>query len=154
MKILFVCLGNICRSPIAEGVMKHLAGEAFLDWEIDSAATNSYHLGEPPHKCSQQVCLEHGIDISSQRARRFSHIDFEKYDKIYPMATDVLHDIRDISGHYFNENKVQLFLDELYPGEQKSVTDPWYGTLEGYYPVFDEIEACCSIILNRYKTIA
>jgi protein-tyrosine phosphatase len=152
MKILFVCLGNICRSPIAEGVMKHFVGEAFLDWEIDSAATNSYHIGEPPHKHSQQVCLEHGIDISGQRARRFSHTDFDKYDKIYAMATDVLDEIKDLSGHYFNDRKVQLFLNEMYPGENKSVTDPWYGTLEGYYPVFDQIQDCCKIILDRYKT--
>ena len=139
------------RSPIAEGVMKHLLKQSDLDWQIDSASTNTFHTGEAPHKYSQKVCLEKGVDISAQRARRFTTADYEKYNKIYALATDVLDDIKQLSGKQFNSEKVELFLEEMYPGENKSVTDPWYGTLEGYYPVYDQIEACCKLILNRYR---
>jgi len=151
MKILFVCLGNICRSPIAEGVMKHICGLEHLDWEFDSAGTESYHIGQAPHVHSQQVCLEHGIDISKQRARRYTHADIAKYDKIYALATDVYEEIKDISGHYFDENKIELFLSDLYPDENRSVKDPYYGELKGYYDTFDEIQQGCQAIQNRYK---
>ena len=86
MKILMVCLGNICRSPIAEGVLRHKVKEHGLDWTVESAGTNPYHTGEAPHKYSQKVCLTHGIDISGQRARTFTKNDFEAYDVIYAFA--------------------------------------------------------------------
>lgn len=151
MKILFVCLGNICRSPIAEGVMKHSCGLEQLDWEIDSAGTESYHIGQAPHEHSQRVCLENGIDISKQRARKFTHADIAKFDKIYALASDVYEEIKDISGHYFNPDKVELFLKELYPDENRSVVDPYYGNLDGYYDVFDEINEGCKAIIQHYK---
>src|SRR5215217_2755406 len=102
MRILIVCLGNICRSPIAEGVLRHMAQQHGLDWTIHSAGTNSYHTGEAPHKYSQAVCNTHGIDISTQRARRFSASDIDKYDLIYAMADDVLDDIRHQAGGKMN----------------------------------------------------
>ncbi len=151
MKILFVCLGNICRSPIAEGVMKYECSLENLDWIIESAGTESYHIGQPPHEYSQQVCLEKGIDISSQRARKFTHADIANYDKIYALASDVFDEIKDISGHYFNSEKVELFLKELYPDENRSVVDPYYGQLKGYYDVFDEINQGCKAIIQHYK---
>lgn len=150
MRILFVCLGNICRSPIAEGVMKKLSHDHKLNWEIDSAATNNYHIGEAPHKFSQQVCSEHGVNISMQLARKFSAEDFDKFDLIYAMADDVLSEIKQISGSSFISSKAILFLNELYPNENRSVTDPWYGDKDGYYVVYDEIEACCKKILSKY----
>ena len=150
MKILFVCLGNICRSPIAEGVMKELAEKNNLNWFIDSAGTESYHIGKAPHHHSQAVCKENGIDISSQAARKFIKEDIEKFDKIYALASDVLNEIRYIAGNKMNPEKVVLFLDELYPNQRKSVTDPWYGDKEGYYPVFDEIKLCCAEIVKKY----
>ena len=150
MKILVVCLGNICRSPIAEGLLQHLAKEKKLDWIIESAGTESYHIGEPPHRSSQQVCIENGINISTQRAIKFQANAFEKYDKIYAMAEDVLEEIKKISGAKYNASKVDLFLNELYPKENRSVKDPWYGNLDGYYEVFDEIEKCSRVIVERY----
>src|SRR5882757_6521724 len=80
MKILMVCLGNICRSPLAEGILQDKAFKAGLNWSVESAGTNSYHIGEPPHHLSQKVARQHGIDISKQRARRFVAEDFEIYD--------------------------------------------------------------------------
>lgn len=153
MKILMVCLGNICRSPIAEGILKEYIHQYKLPWIVDSAGTESYHVGEPPHPHSQRVCIENGIDISKQRATKFYHSEMEKYDKIYAMSVDVFDEIRQICGKKFDENKVDLFLNELYPGENRSVKDPWYGELDGYYDVYDEIEKGCKAIVDRYMTI-
>lgn len=150
MKILMVCLGNICRSPIAEGVLQHLADEQKLNWTVESAGTNHYHIGEAPHKSSQKVCKEKGIDISNQRARRFRKEDFEKYDLIFALATDVIDEMKSLTGNHFQPQKVQLLLDVIYPNENKSVTDPWYGNEDGYYPVFDEIKKCCEAIVVKY----
>src|ERR1700759_1071281 len=81
MRILMVCLGNICRSPLAEGILQHKADAAGLDWQVDSAGTNGYHTGEAPHHLSQKVARHHGLDISRQRARKFQAADFQQYDK-------------------------------------------------------------------------
>lgn len=144
-----VCLGNICRSPIAEGVLQHLVTESELPWQVASAGTNRYHTGEAPHKSSQKVCREHGIDISNQRARTFVADDFDRYDRIYALATDVLADIKAISGSKFNAEQCCLLMDVLEPGKNQSITDPWYGTEEGYYPVFDQIKKCCEAIIEQ-----
>ncbi len=146
-----VCLGNICRSPIAEGVLQHLANKQHLNWTVESAGTNQFHIGEQPHQSSQKVCKENGIDISHQRARRFKTEDFMEYDLIFALATNVIDEIKTITEVHFNATKVQLLLDVIYPGENKSVTDPWYGTEAGYYPVFDEIKKCCEAIVIKYK---
>jgi protein-tyrosine phosphatase len=151
MKILFVCLGNICRSPIAEGVLQHLIETMPLDWQTDSAGTEFFHVGGEPHQFSQQVCRENGIDISQQKARQFTRQDMDRFDKIYVMATDVYKNLREIAGDSFDAYKVDFFLNELYPGENRSVTDPWYGGLEGYYPVYDEIRKGCEAIVKKYQ---
>jgi protein-tyrosine phosphatase len=139
MKILMVCLGNICRSPLAEGILKHKAKEAGLNWTVESAGTNGYHVGEAPHHLSQKVAKLNGIDICNQKARRFVKEDFDRYDKIYAMADDVLDDIRRIAKEKFDASKVDLFLNELHPGEDRSVPDPWYGTEPGYHEVYQLI---------------
>lgn len=146
-----VCLGNICRSPIAEGVLKHKAKEAGLDWVVESAGTESYHIGEAPHKYSQKVCKTHGIDISHQRARHFTAADLKQYDKIYAFAADVHNAIKRICGPGADLSNVDYFLNELEAGCNGSVTDPWYGTEEGYLPVYQQIEKTCTLIINKYK---
>jgi protein-tyrosine phosphatase len=151
MKILMVCLGNICRSPLAEGILQDKAAGAGLDWHVDSAGTNGYHVGEAPHPLSQKVALIHGIDISKQRARRFVADDFERYDKIYAMAEDVVSDIRRIAKNKFDESKVELLLNELYPGKDMDVPDPWYGAEPGYHEVYSLIEEACGVIVERHK---
>ncbi len=150
MRILMVCLGNICRSPIAEGLMKDIIKQNNLDWTVFSAGTENYHIGEPPHLFSQKICQKNGVDISRQRARLFDVADMEKYDKIYAMATDVLKAIRQKAGRQFDETKISLFLDELYPGQSRSVPDPWYGPEEGYEEVFDMIQKTCKAIIFKY----
>jgi len=151
MKILMVCLGNICRSPLAEGILRHKAKGAGLDWTIDSAGTNSYHIGEPPHKLSQKVARLNGIDICEQRARRFTAEDFDKYDKIYALANDVLFDIKEIAGKKFDETKVDLFMNELKEGQNLDVPDPWYGPEPGYHEVYKLIEEVCNRIIEKYS---
>ncbi len=151
MKVLFVCIGNICRSPIAEGVLKDLSKRNEMNWYIESAGVRDYHIGKPPHEYSQDICKVNKINISDQKAQQFKLSDLEKYDLIYAMATDVYDEIKSMAGEKFDENKVILFLEELYPGKNLSVVDPWYGDKEGYTPVFKQIEKACKVIIEKYK---
>lgn len=152
MKILMVCLGNICRSPIAEGVLQHKANKAGLKWQVDSAGTNGYHTGEPPHHLSQKVSMANGIDISHQQSRPFVKDDFSKYDVIYAMAADIISEMRRIGSEQFDEDKVVLFLNELYPGLNKNVPDPWYSNSDdAYEEVFDMIDRTCDVIIKKHN---
>lgn len=152
MKILMVCLGNICRSPLAEGILQKKADEAGLNWTVESAGTNGFHCGEAPHHLSQKVAKANGIDISSQISRQFTAADFAQYDKIYAMADDVAMEIKRIGSHHFNEKKVDYFLNELEPGSNKNVPDPWYGDEDGYVEVYNLINNACDAIIKNYLT--
>ena len=150
MKILMVCLGNICRSPLAEGILQHRAWEAGLQWSVESAGTNGYHNGEAPHRLSQKVAKLNGIDISQQRSRKFVPEDFERFDMIYAMAEDVVREMRRISGSRFRAEKVDLLMNILHPGQDRDVPDPWYGAEPGYHEVFRMIDdACKHLIASR-----
>ena len=144
-----VCLGNICRSPLAEGILEHKVKKAGLNWQVDSAGTNGYHTGDPPHKLSQKIAKLNGIDICHQRARRFVKEDFNRYDKIYALADDVLDEIKYIAKEKYHPAKVDLLLNELYPGQNRSVPDPWYGTEPGYHEAYKLIEAACEKIIQK-----
>lgn len=150
MKILMVCLGNICRSPLAEGILQEKIKKAGLNWEVDSAGTNGYHVGEQPHHLSQKVAKLRGIDISCQRCRRFVKEDFERFDKIYAMAGDVIEEIKWISKDKYNGQLVELLLNEVYPGKNKDIPDPWYGTEKGYHEAYDLIAEACDAIIKKY----
>ena len=145
-----VCLGNICRSPMAEGILQDKAFKAGLTWSIESAGTNSYHIGEPPHPLSQKIVRMKDIDISKQRARRFSAEDFEVYDKIYALAGDVIVEMKRIAGKKFQQSKVDLLMNELYPGKNMDVPDPWYGPEPGYHEVYKLIDKICDKIIEKY----
>ena len=149
MKILMVCLGNICRSPLAEGIMQHKVNKAGLDWQIDSAGTAGYHIGEQPHQLSQKVAKQNGIDISVQCCRQFVKEDMLHYDKIYVMDSSNYNDVRRISADLWDEEKVDLLLNELYPNQNKNVPDPWYGEEDGYHKVFEMIDKACEVILEK-----
>ncbi|MFZ9694824.1 MAG: low molecular weight protein-tyrosine-phosphatase [Chitinophagaceae bacterium] len=151
MKVLMVCLGNICRSPLAEGILKEKVRQAGLNWVVESAGTNRYHTGEAPHPLSQKVALHNGIDISAQRARSFIPEDIKQYDRIYALAGDVLEDIRKIAGANFDSNKVELLLNEQFPTENREVPDPYYGAEDGYHKVFAMIDEVCTTILEKYS---
>jgi protein-tyrosine phosphatase len=152
MKILMVCLGNICRSPLAEGILQHKALAAGLSWTVESAGTNGYHVGEPPHHLSQKVARMNGIEICDQRARRFVAEDFDKYDKIYALAADVMDDIKHIARQKFDPGKADLLMNELYPGRNMEVPDPWYGPEPGYHDVYKMIDKVCDKIIEKYST--
>jgi protein-tyrosine phosphatase len=152
MKILMVCLGNICRSPLAEGILKHKAKKAGLNWLVESAGTGGYHTGEPPHHLSQKVAKHNGIDICNQRARLYVRNFMQDYDKIYVMDAQNYNDIKRISGSLWEPSKVDLLLNELYPGENRAVKDPWYGTEPGYHEVYDLISKACDNIIKKYGT--
>jgi protein-tyrosine phosphatase len=151
MKILMVCLGNICRSPMAEGILQEKAFKAGLHWSVESAGTNGFHNGEAPHYLSQKVAKENGIDICNQRSRRFVADDFDRFDKIYAMAEDVLFDIKQIARKKFNGAKVDLLMNELYPEENRDVPDPWSGPEEEYHEAFRLIDAACDAIVKKYS---
>ena len=151
MTILMVCLGNICRSPLAEGILQQKIKAAGLNWTVDSAGTNGYHINESPHRLSQKVAKKRGIDISKQICRRFTVEDFEKFDKIYVMAADVVDEMKELTGNKFEDTKIDLLLNELYPGENKDIPDPWYGPEAGYNEVFDMIVEACEALIKKYK---
>ena len=149
MKILMVCLGNICRSPLAEGILRQKIAEKGLNWKVDSAGTNGYHVGEAPHHLSQKVARINGIDISSQRARRFEAADFDRFDLVFAMAGDVMEEMRRIARNRFDEQKADLLMNVLHPGSQQDVPDPWYGTEPGYHEVYEMIDKACDQIVER-----
>jgi protein-tyrosine phosphatase len=153
MKILMVCLGNICRSPLAEGILQKKAADAGLNWIVESAGTNGYHIGEPPHPLSQKVALQNGIDISKQRSRQFVKEDFERFDKIYAMSTDVLDDIKYLSKEKFDAKKIGLLLNELYPGKDRDIPDPWYGPEAGYHKAFKLINDSCEKLITKKLSV-
>jgi len=140
MKILMVCLGNICRSPLAEAVLRKKVRDAGLNWFIDSAGTNGFHTGEAPHHFTQKVAKANHIDISNLRARQFTALDCELFDKIYVMAADVLEEVKEIAGKQFNPGMTDYFFD------------PWYGGYDGFEKVYQLIDETCNAILKSYFT--
>jgi protein-tyrosine phosphatase len=152
MKILMVCLGNICRSPLAQGILEHKAKQAGLGWTVDSAGTGNWHIGEAPHHLSQKVARLNGIDICSQYARQFRKTDMLDFDKIYVMDKSNFRDVQQMSEELWDAAKTDLFLNELYPGKNMDVPDPWYGEEDGYHEVYKLIDAACDKIIEKYGT--
>jgi protein-tyrosine phosphatase len=131
--------------------MEQKVRQAGLGWELDSAGTtNGYHVGEAPHHLSQKVAKLHGIDISRQRARSFTGEDFQQFDRIYAMSADVLEQMKSISRKSYDARKADLLLNELYPGQNRSVPDPWYGPEPGYHEVYRLLDQACDAIIRRY----
>lgn len=141
MKILMVCLGNICRSPLAEGILRSKLNEEF---HIDSAGTGNWHVGQGPDKRSVAVAQKYGIDISAQRARQFSVSDFDEFDLIYVMDESNFEDVISLAKSEIHKSKVKLILGEWEDLSDKNVPDPYFGGDEGFENVFkmlDEVSA-------------
>lgn len=147
MRVLMVCLGNICRSPLAEGILKHKVRQNGLDWMVDSAGTGFWHVGELPDRRSIAVARKYGIDITDQRARQFQPADFERFDRILVMDTQNRRDVLRHARHEEHHAKVQLILDYLYPGRDESVPDPYYDD-DGFEEVFRMLDAACDKLLE------
>jgi protein-tyrosine phosphatase len=135
---------------MAEGILQEKAFRAGLNWSVESAGTNHYHTGEAPHPLSIKVAGINGVDISRQRARRFSAEDFLVYDRIYALANDVLRDIKRIAGKQFVPTKIDLLMNAAFPGQQLDVPDPWYGPEPGYHETFRLIDKCCDAVVENY----
>lgn len=147
VKILMVCLGNICRSPLAEGI---LASKLPLSqFTVASAGTENWHVGKKPDARSIAVAQKNGLNISSQRARQFSSADFDTFDFIYAMDTNNYADILSLAKIDSHKNKVHLLLNALYPDKNNSVPDPYYGLEDGFDTVFKMLDEACSEIAVR-----
>ncbi len=146
-----VCLGNICRSPLAEGVLQDKAWKAGLDWSVDSAGTGGWHIGEAPHHISQKVAKQNGIDISKQCCRKFVKEDLLDFDKIYVMDDNNYAEVKRIGKHFWDEKKVDFLMNELHPNKNESVPDPYFGNEADYKKVYAMIDEACDAIVAKYS---
>lgn len=147
-----VCLGNICRSPLAEGIMLKLIADRRLDLVVDSAGTSNYHIGESPDKRSIANAMKHGVDLGPLVARQFTVADFDAFDRIYVMDKSNLQNVLELSQNDLQKQKVDLLLNELYPGQHKEVPDPYFGGEQGFEEVFLMVEKACGIIADKVSS--
>lgn len=152
VKVLFVCMGNICRSPTAQGVFETLVSREGLAQHIaiDSAGTHAYHVGEPPDARAQQAALRRGVDLSSQRARKVQPEDFFEYDYVLAMDRSNYEALRDIC-HPDYEERLRLFLEFAPHLGEQDVPDPYYGGAQGFERVLDLIEAASAGLLAELR---
>ncbi len=151
-KILMVCLGNICRSPVAEGIMRCKSEKYGLDLQIDSAGTSNYHTGQCPDKRSMENAKKNGVDISRLKARQFSVSDFDRFDHIYVMDHSNYQDVIELARDENDKRKVDMILNALYPDSNMSVPDPYYGGEHGFENVFMLLDNACEILAQSFKT--
>jgi protein-tyrosine phosphatase len=150
VKILMVCLGNICRSPLAEGILaSKLPKDKFF---VDSAGTGAWHAGNQPDSRSIAVAKKHHLDISYQRARQFKVEDFDTFDYIYVMDKSNFRDVIRLAKNDKQKEKVEIILNELYPNENVDVPDPYYGIANGFEMVFQMLDEACNNIAAKLKT--
>ena len=149
MKVLMVCLGNICRSPLAEGILKHKVTQQGLDWEIDSAGTGAYHVGELPDVRSIAVAKKYGIDLTSQRARQFEVADFDNFDRIYVMDASNYRNVIHLARNEADRTKVELIRNVVRPDWNEQVPDPYWND-NGFEEVFQMLDEACDYIIKQY----
>ena len=149
-KILMVCLGNICRSPLAEGILKSkLPNDSFF---VDSAGTGDYHIGKKPDSRSIAVAERYGLDISNLKGRQFNALDFDLFDVIYAMDESNYRNIISLARNDQDKEKVRFILNEVYPDQNYNVPDPYYGGHDGFENVFKMLEACSIIAKSLIET--
>lgn len=147
-KILMVCLGNICRSPLSHGILESkLPKNNFL---VDSAGTLDFHVGNPPDKRSIQVAKNHNIRIENQSCRVIKSSDFETFDYIYVMDKNNYDTVLKLAPKN-HHNKVKMILNELFPNENVEVPDPYYGTLHNFEQVYQMLDEVCEVIANKLQ---
>ena len=146
-RILMVCLGNICRSPLAHGIMQSKLSEDH--YYVDSAGTAAYHIGDAPDKRSIAVAKQNDLDISTQSARQFKVSDFDAFDYIYAMDESNYSDIINIARNSDDIEKVKLFLEANPSIQNKNMPDPYYGGSDGFEYVFNLINETCDLLVKK-----
>lgn len=147
VKILMVCLGNICRSPLAVGLLaSKLPKDKFI---VDSAGTGNYHIGKQPDPRSILTAKKNGLDISNQRGRQFTSKDFDYFDYIYVMDSSNYDNVVELAKNDTQKNKVEMILNHLFPGENVDVPDPYYGLQNGFDMVYEMLDETCDIIAKK-----
>lgn len=147
VQILMVCLGNICRSPLAEGI---LASKLPKDkFRIDSAGTGSWHIGHTPDERSIATAKKNGLDISNQRGRQFSSADFDTFDYIFVMDSSNYETVISLAKSQEHKDKVRMILDELFPNENVDVPDPYFGLPNGFNMVYQMLDEVCDVISEK-----
>ncbi len=145
-----VCLGNICRSPLAEGLLAaKLPSDKFT---VDSAGTGDWHIGSCPDERSIEVAKRNGLDISKQRGRQFKVSDFDNFDYIYVMDSSNLSNVKALARNEEDRNKVKLILNELFPGENMDVPDPYFGLHDGFNKVYAMLDEATQNIADKLKS--
>ncbi len=149
VKILMVCLGNICRSPLAEGILaSKLPQDKFI---VDSAGTGNYHIGRQPDQRSILVAQKNGLDISHQKARQFSSKDFDEFDYIYVMDSSNYDNVIELAKSEAHKAKVDMILNHLFPGENVDVPDPYFGLQNGFDMVYEMLDETCTILAQKLQ---
>lgn len=150
-KILFVCLGNICRSPLAEGIMLKLITEKELDLHVDSAGTAKFHVGEAPDARTISNAKNHDVNLTALRARQFTEKDFDEFDAIYVMDNSNMTHVLELAKNETQSQKVELFLNTLHPNKQMEVPDPYFGGEEGFEDVYNLVYTACEKIAEKHN---
>jgi len=145
-----VCLGNICRSPLAHGILQNEIQNRQLSWEVDSAGTSSWHVGEKPDSRSIEVAQSHNINISDQRSRQFVKEDYNNFDLIIAMDNQNYKDIIDLADDEDEKAKVKILLNYSFPNENRAVPDPYYSG--GFDFVYDLINEAITQLIDQEKT--
>ncbi|MBM3186661.1 MAG: low molecular weight phosphotyrosine protein phosphatase [Bacteroidetes bacterium] len=146
-----VCLGNICRSPMADGLLRRKVKEHNLNVLVDSAGTANYHVGSQPDHRMIETAKSRGTNIHDLRARQFSKKDFQEFDVIYVMDESNLSNVNQLSAGDNEREKVKLILDELHPNEKRSVPDPYYGSMHDFMDVYDLLDKVTDVIIEKIK---
>jgi protein-tyrosine phosphatase len=146
-KVLVVCLGNICRSPLAEGIMLKLIKENNINMRVDSAGTSNYHVDEAPDKRTIANAAKHDVDLKPLRARQFKASDFDKFDKIYVMDKSNMSNVMALAVNEEQKTKVDLLLNASNPGMDLEVPDPYFGGEQGFEDVFQMVYKACQHIV-------
>jgi protein-tyrosine phosphatase len=150
MRILMVCLGNICRSPLAQGILEHkLEQRGINHWHVDSAGTSSWHIGDLPDRRSISIARDYGIDLTTQRARQIVQSDLRDFDLILAMDQSNFNDILRLSSNNSQSDKIKLILNYVYPGTNLAVPDPYYDG--SFQRVFDLLDQAADRIIQFHE---
>lgn len=152
MKVLMVCLGNICRSPMADGLLRKKVAEEKLEVIVDSAGTSDYHIGGSPDSRMRETARSMGYPIDELRARQFVQADYDEFDLIYAMDSSNYNNIIRLARNEDDKKKVRMILNESNPNSNQEVPDPYYGGEEGFVNVFNLLDEATDVIINNIKS--